>query len=145
MLVHNVDHFRRGGDSVNADVAAAGSMAVVVEVAVVVLAYQRHRWAPAAAIAAGFPLALGYVVTHALPERSWLSDPLFDGEAAAVSRFAAGLEIIAALILGGVGLVAYRRPWTARQLSLGVALRHPVVVLMVVGNLVILAGVFATQ
>jgi hypothetical protein len=145
VLLHNGDHLRRGGDSVTADVFVAGTLAMVVEVGVVLLVHQRHRWAPAAAVAAGFPLAAGYVATHLLPGRSWLSDPLLDGGAAGISQAAAAVEIAAALALGVAGAIAMRQPWPGGARPLSEAMRHPVVLAMLVGNVVILVGSLSTR
>ncbi|MEO7429026.1 MAG: hypothetical protein ABIY48_06545, partial [Acidimicrobiales bacterium] len=76
VVLHGLDHARRGADSLHLDVFWAGTSALTIEVGVVVLACQRHRLAPLAASVAGFLLALGYVVVHFLPARAWLSDSL---------------------------------------------------------------------
>ena len=61
VLFHNSDHLRRGSDTLSTDVFVAGSLAMIVEVGVVVLVFMRHRWAAIASVATGFPLAAGYV------------------------------------------------------------------------------------
>lgn len=145
VLLHNGDHLRRGGDSVSLDVFVAGTLAIVVEVGVVVLVFAGHRLAPQAAVAAGFPLALGYVIVHALPARSWLSDSLVESGAENLSRAAALLEIIAALTLGVAGALAMRRHAGGRARPLTAALRHPAVLALALGNVVILIGSIATR
>ena len=57
VLIHNSDHMRRGFDSVGRDVFIVGSSAIALEVGIVVLCYQRHRWAPLAAGVTGFSFA----------------------------------------------------------------------------------------
>ena len=143
VVLHNFDHVRRGADTIEADVFWAGTLAVAVEGAVVLWACQRHRWAALAAAAAGPALALGYVVVHFLPARSWLSDSLPSGESvSALTWAAASLEVVAAVALGVVGwqllrdrggLASAARP-TGEELPLSSALRHPLVL-----------GFFATQ
>jgi hypothetical protein len=144
VLFHNGDHVRRGADAVGGDVFWAGSLSILLEVAVVALVFLGHRLAPLAAATAGFSLAAGYVLVHLLPARSWLSDPLFDGGAEVVSQLAASLEIIAALALGAAGLLLLTRrgglvsagsPGPGPRLV--TALAHPAVVAMTVGNAVI--------
>jgi hypothetical protein len=108
VVLHNGDHLRRGGDSVSAEVFWLGSAAIILEVAVVALVLVRHPSAPLAAIAIGFSLAVGYVIVHFTPERSFASDSLVDGGAQVVSVIAASLETVTALALGAAGLRAVR-------------------------------------
>lgn len=106
---HTVDHLRRGVGSVDGDVLWAGNLALVLEVGVVVLVLIDHRWAPLAAATVGAGLAAGYVLVHLLPDRGWLSDPLFSGGASAISQVAAVLEIAAATWLSVAGFVELRQ------------------------------------
>ena len=130
----------------------AGTSAVALEVAVVVLACQRHRLAPLFAAATGWSLATGYLVVHFLPARSWLSDSLPDGsDVSPLSWGAASLEVLAAVALGLAGTLVLRQRGgltsaTERhdgQLELRDAIRHPAVVAMALGNVVILIVSFA--
>jgi hypothetical protein len=87
-----------------------GTAGIMLEVTVVAAVFARHRWAPLAAAVAGVNLAIGYVVVHFLPARSWFSDSFTS--AAHVSRLswaAASLEVAAALTLAIVGCVATTR------------------------------------
>lgn len=147
VLIHNADHARRGGDSVTSDVFWIGSASILLEIAVVVMVLQRHRLAPLAAVATGIPLAFGYVLVHLTPRRTWLSDAFPGGDVSAWSWAAALIEIAAATALGlagvsvlhrrGLAAASARNAATAEALPLGVALRHPVVVAMILGNAVI--------
>ena len=76
--VHIVDHLRRGRAASPSELYWAGNLALVVQVAVITLIFTRHRLAPLAAAAAGFPLALGFFAAHWLPEWSALSDPVWE-------------------------------------------------------------------
>lgn len=137
VLFHGFDHARRGADAAPRDVLVAGVSAVFLEVGVVALVAARHRWAPDAAVAAGFGLAAGYLLVHFLPGRGWLSDPLSAGAASgvtAVSWLAASLEVAAALALGAAGLAA--RGAEAPAVRSWV---QPVVLAMVLGNAALLA------
>lgn len=147
VLVHGLDHARRGANSLSLDVFWAGTAAITLEVGIVVLVCQRHRLAPLGAAATGFSLALGYVVVHFLPARSWLSDSFTSGaDVSRLSWTAASLEVLAAATLGATGLVVLRRRGGlasaarphADQQPLGRALTHPVVLAMIGGNAVIL-------
>lgn len=147
VLIHNSDHVRRGADAVTKDVFWVGTASIALEVAVVVLACQRHRLAPLAATAAGFGLAAGYLFVHFLPARSWLSDSFTSAtDVSPLSWFAASLEVTAAIALGVVGLLALRaRGGLASavnadpaQRTVREAVRHPAAVAMIAGNAVIL-------
>jgi uncharacterized membrane protein YgdD (TMEM256/DUF423 family) len=147
VLIHNSDHARRGVDSVSKDVFWVGTSSILLEVALVVVALQRHRLAALAAAAGGLALAAGYLVVHFLPERSWLSDSFTSAtDVSPLSWFAASLEITAAVTLGVVGLVVLRdrgglasamRPNRAQR-NLRDAVLHPVALAMIAGNAVIL-------
>jgi hypothetical protein len=107
--VHTVDHLRRGQGSVTDELYWAGNLALVMQVAVVTLVLTRHRLAPLAAAAAGFPLALGFLTAHWLPEWSALSDPLWDIDSwPALSYAASTLEIAGALAVAVAGLAVVR-------------------------------------
>lgn len=157
VLFHNFDHLRRGGSSVSAGVFWLGSLAIINEVGVVMLAYMRHPRAGLAAVASGVTLAAGYVFVHFTPARSWLSDSFVSGHASPVSIVAASLETVAAVVLAVAGLLLVRRRAEAAPASAWPAmdqptrgallstLRHPVVAAMVVGNLVIFVGSLLTR
>jgi hypothetical protein len=107
--VHNADHIRRGASSVTPELFAAGNLAAVVSVVAIVLVLRRHRLAAQVAVAAGFPLALGFTAAHMLPTWSVLSDSFVDGHVSAFSWVASLLEIAGALALGFAGLYVLRR------------------------------------
>lgn len=149
VLVHNSDHLRRGGDAVSWDVFAVGSLGILLEVSVVAVVLMGHRWAPIAAASIGASLALGYVVVHVLPERSWLSDNLTTGDNITLfSWVAVGGLILAATLLTIAGWATLRRRgglasavnWPQPSATF----RHPVTVAMALGNLVIFVGSVAT-
>jgi len=144
VLVHNADHLRRGGDAVSAQVFWLGSGAIILEVGLVALVFMRHAAVPLAAAIGGFALASGYVFVHFTPARGWLSDSFLSGGASPISWTAASLETIAALTLSVAGAVvlqrrrssaAHRRP--VDSAGLRETLRHPVVGVMAVGNVLI--------
>ncbi len=149
VLVHGADHLRRGVDAIDRDVFWLGTTAIALQIALVVLACQRHRLAPLAALAGGFSLALGYVVVHFLPGRPWFSDSFTSAGAdvSILSWVAASLEVVAAASLGVAGLVVLRRRGglasatrpNRPQRSLRSGVLHPLALVMIVGNLAILA------
>jgi hypothetical protein len=107
--IHIADHLRRGQDSVSAELNGAGTLALVIQVAVVTLILTRHRVAPLAAAAAGFPLALGFLGAHWLPHWSALSDPVWEVDSwPALSYAASTFEIAGALLVGFAGLAIVR-------------------------------------
>jgi hypothetical protein len=153
VLVHNGDHVRRGADAVTWEVFVLGTLAIPIEIAVVVLAFGRHRLAPLVAAVAGAVLSVGYVTVHFLPSWSDLSDSFVSARnASSLSWGAASLEVAAALILTFVGLVELTRSgWQVRSPAtdadgdarpLGAALLHPVALAMIVGNVLVLAASF---
>ena len=109
-LVHLLDHLRRGQGSVTDTLYWAGNLALIVQVAVITLVLTKHRVAPLAAVAGGFPLALGFLSAHWAPEWSPLSDPVWEIDSLRVlSYVASSLEILGALAVGVVGLAILRR------------------------------------
>lgn len=152
VVIHNGDHVRRGADALATDVFVAGSLAVVPEVAVVVLALARHRLAPLAALAVGASLAPGYLLVHFLPARSWLSDSLTSAtDVSPISWFAASFEVVAAVALAVTGLLVLRRRGGlasaarphAEQAPLREGLLHPLALGFLLFNLAVLAISFA--
>jgi hypothetical protein len=108
--VHTLDHLRRGQGSITDGVYWAGNLGLVLQVVVVTLIFTRHRLAPAAAVAAGFPLALGFLAVHWLPGWDALRDPLGEIDSWPWVSYAASLlEIAGALAVGFAGLAAFRR------------------------------------
>src|SRR5215471_19723720 len=109
--VHTFDHLRRGQGSVTEALYWTGNLALVVQVVVITLILTRHRLAPLAAAAAGFPLALGFFAAHWLPHWSALSDPVWKIDSWPwFSVVASTLEIVGALAVGicGVAVVLAR-------------------------------------
>ena len=107
--VHNADHIRRGASSVTPELFVAGNLAAIVSVVAIVLVLRRHRLAAQVAVAAGFPLAIGFTAAHMLPTWSVLSDSFVDGHVSAFSWVASLMEIAGALALGCAGLAVLRR------------------------------------
>src|SRR5689334_25023566 len=75
--IHIVDHLRRGQGSVTELLFTMGNLALVLQVVTITLILTRHRLAPVVAVAAGFPLALGFAAAHWLPHWSAMSDPVW--------------------------------------------------------------------
>lgn len=149
VVLHGLDHLRRGVDAVSLQVFWAGTLAMTIEIAVVVLAAQRHRLAPLAATSIGLSLAAGYVVVHFLPARSWLSDSLTSGaDVSPLSWAAASIEVLAALALAAAGLLVLRRRGGLESATrerpdtrpLAAGLTHPATLAMIGGNVVLLVG-----
>ncbi len=108
--VHMLDHLRRGQDSISAELNWLGTLGLVLQVAVITLVLTRHRLAPLAAVAAGFPLALGFLTVHWLPEWSALSDPAWQIDSWRwFSYVASTMEIVGAVAIGVAGLAVVRR------------------------------------
>jgi hypothetical protein len=109
LALHTVDHLRRGLDAVTLHVLWAGNVSTVLGVVAVALILRRHRHAPAAAVAFGFPVALGVAAVHWLPEWSTaLSDSFVDQSMSWFSWTVVAIEIAGALAVGIYGWTAYR-------------------------------------
>ena len=107
--VHLVDHLRRGQGSVTDELFWVGNLGLILQVATITLIFTRHRLAPLAAVAAGFPLALGFLAAHWLPHWSALSDPVWQIDSWTwFSYLASTLEIVGALAVGLAGLAIVR-------------------------------------
>jgi hypothetical protein len=107
--IHAFDHLRRGQGSVTEELYWLGTVALVLQVVVITLIFTRHRLAPLAAVAAGFPLALGFAAAHWVPEWSAMSDPLTEIHSWPwFSYLASTLEIVGALAVGITGLAIVR-------------------------------------
>jgi hypothetical protein len=110
LVLHSADHFRRGIDTVTHHVFWAGNVSSVVGIVAVGLILTRHRLAPMAAVAFGFPVALGVAAVHLLPEWSTaLSDSFIDQSMSWMSWAVVLLEIAGALATGVIGLAIFRR------------------------------------
>src|SRR5437764_7730119 len=117
VIVHNSDHLRRGTDRLTPEVFWLGVSGIVVEVALVVLIFQRHWLAPLAATVFGLALALGYIEVHFLPDTGAVSDSFTSAtHVSPLSWFAASLEVVAALTVAAVGAQFLRAQGGARAL-----------------------------
>lgn len=108
LVLHTADHLRRGIDSVTDHVFWAGNLSTVLGVTAVVLIFTGHRFAPTAAVAFGFPIAIGVAAVHGLPEWSAFSDSFIDQTMSWMSWSVVVIEIVGALATGIVGLKLYR-------------------------------------
>src|SRR4051812_36817811 len=109
LALHTADHMRRGLDAVTHHVFWAGNVSSVVGVTAVVLILTGHRLAPAAAVAAGFPIAIGVAAVHLLPTWSAFSDSFVDNQVSWMSWTVVSIEIVGALATGVFGWRLYRR------------------------------------
>jgi hypothetical protein len=110
--VHTADHVRRGLGVVTTEVGVAGAAVAVLQLAAVAAVFARWRWAALAAVAIGFPDAVGIAAVHLLPHWSAFSDAFPGSHGTSVttfSWFAAILEIVGALAFGCAGVLAQRR------------------------------------
>jgi len=107
--IHMIDHLRRGQGSVTEFLYLMGNIGTILQVATITLILTRHRLAPYAAVAAGFPLAIGFGVAHWLPHWSAMSDPVWEIDSWRwFSYIASSVEILGALGIALVGVAALR-------------------------------------
>lgn len=109
VVLHTADHFRRGLGASPVGVQVLGNLGLILSVVAVVAILTGHRTAPLVAVAVGFPLAVGFLVVHWLPDWGPFSDSLVEGGASPLSQVASLLEVAGALWLGVAGLGALRR------------------------------------
>jgi hypothetical protein len=107
-ILHTLDHFRRGVDSVSPSVVFLGTFGMVFAAVAITLAVTDHPFAPKAALF-GFPHAVGIAAVHYLPHWSSLSDSAIGGNWSVLSWGAVSLEIFGALAFAFAGLAILRR------------------------------------
>jgi len=118
VVVHGIDHVRRGLDTSPTAVMIAGSIHAVVVLIAVVLVFRRTRWAAHAAMVTGFGSAALFTYAHVLPTYAhvlpgfWtLSDSFVSEPHTHVNWFSwvtAVLEISTGIVFGVVGARALR-------------------------------------
>ena len=110
LALHLADHFRRGTAVLTGEVNLLGTISTVAGVIVIAMVFVGHRVAPTAAIALGFPVAIGVAAVHLLPRWSDFSDA-FPGSTTGVNAMSwtvVLIEIAGAFALGMAGLAAER-------------------------------------
>ena len=110
-VVHTGDHVRRGLGVETVEVSTVGGITAIAQLLVVATVFLRWRWAAVAAVAIGFPDAVGIAAVHLLPHWSAFSDAFPGASGTGVtgfSWFAAVLEIVGALVFGMAGVHALR-------------------------------------
>jgi hypothetical protein len=111
LVLHFADHVRRGTEVLTGEVSLLGTISTVAGVVTIGLIMTRHRLAPVAAIALGFPVAVGVAAVHLLPRWSDFSDA-FPGSTTGVNAMSwtvVLIEIAGAFALGLAGLAMMRR------------------------------------
>jgi hypothetical protein len=114
--IHGADHFTqaRGVDALATEVIVGGQVVLLLAVLSLALTLRRHAWAPAVALAVGLSVASGVISSHFAPHWSAFSDPYADLDLPALSWAAAGVEVVAAIVLAGVAFTRLRaRPAVA--------------------------------
>jgi hypothetical protein len=109
LALHTADHLRRGIGTITHHVFWAGNLSSALGVAAVVMILTRHRLAPLAAVAFGFPIALGVAAVHLTPTWSAFSDSFVDNRLSWMSWTVVSIEILGALATGIVGWKISRR------------------------------------
>jgi hypothetical protein len=110
LVLHLADHIRRGTGVLTGEVNLLGTLSTIAGVITIGLVLTHHRWAPHAAVALGFPVAIGVAAVHLLPRWSDFSDA-FPGSTTGVTALSwtvVLIEIAGAFVLGMAGLAALR-------------------------------------
>ena len=111
IVVHTLDHFRRGTDVITSQVLWLGYIGFAAAAVAFVLILIRHPLAPLVSAVVGFSVAIGVSAVHLLPHWSAFSDafPGANGTGVTGVSYAVVLiEIAGALALGITGLRALR-------------------------------------
>ena len=104
-LIHTSDHARRGLTATTESVVWAGTAVGLIAAVSITLILVNHPTAPAIAAAVFPAITIGVLASHMAPQWSRLSDPLLvDSTTDTWSIFAAGGEIVAAIILGTIAM-----------------------------------------
>lgn len=106
-LLHTLDHFRRGVDTVSSGVVFLGTFGMVFAAVAITLCLTDHPSAPWVALY-GFAHAAGIAAVHYLPHWSSLSDSAIGGNWSVISWFAVSLEIVGAVAFALAGLAILR-------------------------------------
>lgn len=109
LVLHTADHYRRGVDTVTAQVQWLGTLGLVLGVAAIVLVLLRHPRAPLAAAVVGLSKAAGVSAVHLLPRWSAFSDAFPGNAVDPVTWAAVFIEIAGALAMGLAGLALLRQ------------------------------------
>src|SRR5271154_2094549 len=110
LLVHGIDHLRRGMTASPPSIMVGGMIQGLFVAVALVLVLRQHRWAYEAAIAVGFGSALLFTYAHVLPTfLPGYQDSFTSGPRINVTWFSwltAAAEIGSGLVLGYAGLRA---------------------------------------
>lgn len=110
LVLHLADHLRRGLDVITPEVQWAGYASTAVGLITIALVLT-GRWAPMAAAATGFSIALGVAAVHLLPRWSVFSDAFPAAQDTGVTPLSWAvvlIEIVGAFALGLAAASALR-------------------------------------
>jgi hypothetical protein len=108
LLLHGVDHLRRGLEALTPEVYWGGTALTLVAASAVVLALPRYDCATPVALAVGLATAILTSAAHLLPRCSAFCDPFPGSGVDALSWAAVLAEIAAALAFAAAGAYALR-------------------------------------
>ena len=102
--LHGADHLaqERGIDAVATEVIAGGQVVLLVALVSLALVWRGHPRSRIFALVTGLAIAAGVVSSHFAPRWSAFSDPYAELDLPLISWAAAGIEVLAALVLAAV-------------------------------------------
>jgi hypothetical protein len=103
MVIHAADHQIRGRDYTD-EVMAGGFVLFALGALVLTVVLRRHPRAAQIAVFVGFYTAVAVIAAHVLPHWSAFSDTYSEKDLGIVSWLAMASEVVAAFVLGLVGL-----------------------------------------
>lgn len=114
-LLHVIDHQRQGFDRLTTEVVVGGSVLTLLALVTLMLVLRRHSRAALACAVVGLGSAIAISASHLAPHWSALSDPYRDLSLDALSWAVMLAEVVAAAILGLVGVRALHCRRAARH------------------------------
>ena len=108
ILLHGADHVRRGTSDLTHEVYYGGGVLALIGFSTLWFTLRRDRRAPLVAAVVGLWTALVVSAAHLAPHWSAFSDPYPDKSLDAFAWIAMLSEVVAALVLGLIGLAMLR-------------------------------------
>ena len=111
LVLHTVDHVRRGVSVVTGPVLGAGAVSTIAGIVIVWLIVAHYRNAPMLAAVFGLTTAIGVLIVHVPPKWGWFSDPFIGSRATGVTAFSWSvvlLEVVGLLAMGISGIAVLR-------------------------------------
>jgi hypothetical protein len=111
LLVHTLDHLRRGLDVITPQVSWAGNLSTLLGIVAIVLVFTDHRYAAPFAAFTGLSVGIGVAAVHLLPEWSVFSDAFPGARETGVTGISWAVVLIEVTGALAMGVIASRMLW----------------------------------